>query len=335
MQKSPLPLALILFAGYGVAARGQAVRTPTDTDRRASAAAAPLVILDSTRERDGLKGPVRRVETEVARVELNRGETVQKSRSVLERTRYDERGRRVENETYPVIGDPAGEEMHRYDGRGNLAETVVRGARGATLSRTVYEYEFDRFGNWVKMTASLAVSNSGKVGFEPVEITNRTITYYSVDEPRDAQADVKIGAKAPVELAGVAESTPAAGEAATRGGLRRGAHAVVIASHRTPRAALSGGREINFGVLNDRATSLPAPAPAPTWKRLEKPATIPVEVVVDQTGRVVEARAEGGTKALQRAAEGAARRATFFPFYEEGRPVRARGWLNYGFLFSP
>jgi hypothetical protein len=57
--------------------------------------------------------------------------------------------------------------------------------------------------------------------------------------------------------------------------------------------------------------------------------------LVDQTGLVIEARAQDAPRVLGQAAEDAARRATFFPFYSEGHPVRARGRLNFGFYFSP
>jgi hypothetical protein len=341
MPKSLLFAALTLFVACS-AARGQGRRhRPEATTRRATpTSSTPLVFLDSTRERDGLKGLVRRVETEVIKVRVEQGKAVEESRLVLERTLYDEGGRRVENETYPVVGNPAGEEVHKYDARGNLAETIVRDAHGATLSRRVYEYVFDEFGNWVKQTASVAVVNAGAAGFEPVEITNRRITYYQTGEV--------VGAKTSVSAV-IEENSPS-----ILNEERRGAHADAEGVRATPRvdaesrqttsraeaegsrtAAHVKGREINVGTLNDRATSLPKPAFPVVGKRLAEPITVSVEVVVDQTGRVAEAKAQNGPAALREAAESAARRATFFPFYEEGRPVRARGWLNFGFLFSP
>jgi hypothetical protein len=352
MPKSLYPVALFMIVACP-AAHGQVRRHRPETATRgaASSSSAPLVFLDSTRERDGLKGPVRRVETEVIKVRVEQGKAVEESRLVLERTLYDEGGRRVENETYPVVGSPAGEEVHRYDARGNLAETVVRDARGATLSRRIYEYDFDDFGNWVKQTASVAVVNAGKAGFEPVEITNRRITYYQTGAP--------FGAKTSGGAVAEDDSAPTTNEE------RRGAHADAESSRPTTHvdgesqrttphvaaenrrttsradaegsrtAARAKGREVNVGTLNDRATSLPRPAFPVTGKRLAEPVTVSVEVVVDETGRVAEAKAQNGPAALREAAESAARRATFFPFYEEGRPVRARGWLNFGFLFAP
>jgi hypothetical protein len=113
-------------------ARGQRSSPRSENNRREDRT--PVVFLDSTKEIDGLKGPVRRIETEIVRVQLKGGKLVQKSHSLLERTLYDERGRRVENETYPIVGSQAGQEAHKYDAQGNLSETVVRDAGGAVLS---------------------------------------------------------------------------------------------------------------------------------------------------------------------------------------------------------
>lgn len=320
MPKLLLSVAFLIVASCAPA-RGQTIRPRSETKRRSMNA--PLVFLDSTRERDGLKGPVRRVETEVVKVGVNRGARVEKSRSLLERTLYDEGGRRVENETYPVVGDTRGEEVHKYDAQGNLAETVVRGARGATLSRTTYEYEFDAFGNWVKMTASVAVVNAGNPGYEPVEVTNRTITYY--------QTAGDVGAKSPAaegaQVAAAAKADSGASRAAPRdeGGKPR----------EVSRAPDAQVREMEVGALDDRATSVPPPAFVVTGKRLDEPVTVSVDVVVDETGRVVEARARNGAKSLREAAETAARRATFLPFYAGGRPIRARGTMSFAFNFSP
>jgi hypothetical protein len=315
MQKLLLSVALLIVASCAPA-RGQTSRPRTDAKRRP--AGAPLVFLDSTRERDGLKGPVRRVETEVVKVDAGGGARVEKSRSLLERTLYDESGRRVENQTYPVVGNARGDEIHKYDAQGNLAETLVRDARGAVLSRTVYEYEFDAFGNWVKMTASVAVVSAGKAGYEPVEVTNRSITYYQTDEGAGAKTPTAAGAQV-----AAARANPAAQGA--------GGEEPRDAS----RAAGARGRELEVGLLNDRATSLPKPAFVVTGKRLDEPITVSVEVVVDEAGRVVEARAQNGPQALREAAESAARGATFQPFIVEGRAVRARGTMSFAFNFSP
>ena len=303
--------------------KGQGSRPRSEHNRREERT--PVVFLDSTKEIDGLKGPVRRVETEIARVQLKRGKLVQVSRSLLERTLYDERGRRVENETYPIVGTQVGQEAHKYDAQGNLSETVVRDARGAVLSKTIYDYELDRFGNWIRMTASVAVAVSGRIEYEPTEITKRNITYYLIDEPGAPQT------------AGAAHTNEAAAPVAE--GDKVGQR-VEAPEAKGPQAALpyspdAGSALLDGGVLNERTTALPKPAFPVSWKRLDNPVTVTVEVVVDITGRVIQAHAQSGPDALRKPAESAARRASFLPFYVAGRPVRARGTINYTFDFLP
>jgi hypothetical protein len=92
---------------------------------------------------------------------------------------------------------------------------------------------------------------------------------------------------------------------------------------------------LDAGVLNTRTGALPKPAFPVNWKRLDKPVTVAVEVVVDITGRVVEAHAQSGPEQLREPSESAARRASFLPFYVAGRPVRARGVINYTFDYLP
>lgn len=330
MPKSLSSIVVLLCAAccaVGFDARAQNNRTRSENDRREERAA--VVFLDSTKEIDGLKGPVRRIETEIMRVQLESGKLVPKSRSLLERTLYDELGRRIENETYPIVGNQAGQETHKYDAQGNLSETIVREAGGAVSRRTIYEYELDRFGNWIMMKASVAVSKSGKVEYEPVEITKRNITYYQIDEidEPDASGSVTGAARTDASVAPVAEGD-------------RVSRRVEAADAKKPRAILPGtplaeGALLNAGSLNNRTDELPKPSFPVSWKRLDEPVTVTVEVVVDITGRVVEAKAQDGLEALREPAESAARRATFLPFYVAGRPVRARGSITYTFDFLP
>lgn len=312
-------LCALCFAIHGQGSRPHSENNPLE-DRT------PVVFLDSTKEIDGLKGPVRRIETEIMRVQLEDGKMVQKSRSLLERTTYDERGRRIENETYPIVGSQVGQETHKYDARGNLSETIVRDSRGAVLRKTIYNYELDGFGNWIQMTASVAVSNSGKVEYEPIEITKRNITYYLVDEV--SAPDASAASSGNITPTPVAE------------GVKVGERAEATAEAKNPQAILQKTPAVedallNVGLLNNRTTVLPKAAFPVSWKRLEAPITVTVEVIIDITGRVSQARAQNGPEALREPAESAARRASFLPFYVAGRPVRARGLINYTFDFLP
>jgi len=80
---------------------------------------------------------------------------------------------------HPVeLTSPLGKEQYSYDDKGNIVETIVRGDDGSILGREKYEYDFDELGNWKKMTTSIAVYEDGKLSFEPIEVTYRTIAYY-------------------------------------------------------------------------------------------------------------------------------------------------------------
>ena len=137
-----------------------------------------ISVLDSTKERDGLIGSVRRVKIESAKVEVKDGQPVEGPRQLLELTTYGINGNRVENTSYPGGESLIGNEEYKYDDRGDIIEMTLRDDRGAILSREAYSYEFDTFGNWTKMVTSLIVFENGKLKREPVEVTYRTFTYY-------------------------------------------------------------------------------------------------------------------------------------------------------------
>lgn len=82
------------------------------------------------------------------------------------------------------------------------------------------------------------------------------------------------------------------------------------------------------GVLNDKALKLPAPA----YANVEASGEVTVAIVFDEEGRVIWARAIRGPQALYKAAEAAARNATFRPFKLEGKPEKVSGVLIYRFV---
>lgn len=133
----------------------------------------------SEREQDGLSGPVRRVRTETVKLSNKNGKLVEGQRVTLEVAAYDIKGAKVENAYFPIPGAAAtGKEVYKYDDKGNIIEMTLQDEKGMLLSKETYAYEFDQFGNWVKMTTSVAVIENGKITFEPTEVTYRTISYY-------------------------------------------------------------------------------------------------------------------------------------------------------------
>jgi TonB family protein len=99
-----------------------------------------------------------------------------------------------------------------------------------------------------------------------------------------------------------------------------------------PATILVGRRPITGGVLNGAAISLPAPEYPAIARQAGAEGTVTVEVVIDETGNVVEARAASGHPLLQASAVTASRSAKFKPTLLEGEPVRVKGLITYNFV---
>ena len=173
-----LPAFLLWIAVFMTCApaKAQDVKLPAVVSTRPA-----ISVLDSTKEQDGLVGSVRRVKTETAKIETKDGRPVEGLPQLVEITTYGIKGNRLENTSYPIEVGPVGKEEYKYDERGNITEMTVRDDHGAIVSREAYSYELDKFGNWTKMVTSLVVFENGELKREPIEVTNRTITYYFDD----------------------------------------------------------------------------------------------------------------------------------------------------------
>jgi tetratricopeptide (TPR) repeat protein len=158
----------------------------------------------SDRQLDGLTGPVRRVRVEIAKISVKDGQFTEGPRMLRETTTYDPKGRKIDTVAHPVEGSTLpGKEEYRYDDNGNIVEMTLRGDDGSILSKESYKYELDEMGNWKKMTSSVAIYEDGKVTYEPIEVTYRTISYYF------SQAVDKLVASNPKPDAGMVKSTAA------------------------------------------------------------------------------------------------------------------------------
>jgi TonB family protein len=63
--------------------------------------------------------------------------------------------------------------------------------------------------------------------------------------------------------------------------------------------------------------------------------TVVVEVVIDESGKVISARATDGPAMLADAAVQAAKHAKFSPTKLSGQPVKVSGVINYKFTLTP
>jgi protein TonB len=102
----------------------------------------------------------------------------------------------------------------------------------------------------------------------------------------------------------------------------------------TPTPAPRPKTIVSGGVLNGKAISKPQPAYPPIAKAARASGTVTVQIVVDESGRVVQASAVGGHPLLQQAAVSAARQARFSPTLLSGQPVKVSGVITYNFVLQ-
>jgi tetratricopeptide (TPR) repeat protein len=286
LRKSPPLILLICFLFT--------VNTPAYSQKRtvSSPGVTPVIFLDSTREQDGLVGPVRRVQTETAKLETNSGILTEAPRQVLEVTTYNLKGERVDNTSYPVAG-PSGTEEYKHDDNGHIVEMTLRSADGSIISREVYSYEKDGVGNWIKMTTSLVLFEDGKLRYEPVEATYRAIAYFydetiakllgapaaarnpAVPAPPASLRSKSAEPKKPAENAKVSAPTanlvvdsipPKRIEAEKKAGIAEGARVEIRAESNN-----SGSKSIEAPVGTGTAPNSSRPAPETVSKKTPEP----------------------------------------------------------------
>jgi Ca-activated chloride channel family protein len=91
---------------------------------------------------------------------------------------------------------------------------------------------------------------------------------------------------------------------------------------------------ISGGVLNSKAVSLPRPDYPSAAKSVGAQGRVVIELMIDETGKVVKARAISGHPLLQKAAVAAALQARFSPTMLSGEPVSIIGTISYTFLLQ-
>jgi len=85
------------------------------------------------------------------------------------------------------------------------------------------------------------------------------------------------------------------------------------------------------GVLNGQAVDLPKPVYPQIAKNAHATGVVTVQVLIDETGKVVSAQAVSGHPLLKAAAAQAAYRARFTPTYLSQQPVKVSGVITYNF----
>lgn len=322
---------------------------------------------ESDRTRDGLRGPVRRLRSEVVKVSLVDGKLTDNGKRVLlETAEYDLKGAKIQNHYFPVAGGaPTGRETYKYDDKGNISEMTLMGTDGSLISKESYKYDYDSLGNWVKMTSSVAVVENGRISFEPTEVTYRTIFYYLdasmtklLETPAAAAVVVKPENAAPTVAPKSSDAKPPTVSPEPERKLAQAlpppsreikltAPSVQTLMPNLINSQFAANQKVSVAenvappvpkpapqsatVLNGQALTLPPPVYPDGARRMHISGTVKVEVVVDETGKVVSAKAVSGPGILRDSSVQAAYRAKFTPATLAGKPVKVNGSIIYNF----
>jgi protein TonB len=87
-------------------------------------------------------------------------------------------------------------------------------------------------------------------------------------------------------------------------------------------------------VINNQAISLPKPIYPPIAKQIKLQGIVNVQVLIDETGKVISAKAVSGSPLLIPEAQKAAFQARFSPAFIGEQPVKVSGVISYNFVLQ-
>ena len=93
-------------------------------------------------------------------------------------------------------------------------------------------------------------------------------------------------------------------------------------------------RVVHRGVITSQAISLPRPNYPPLAKQMNIQGTVSVQVLIDESGRVISAKAVSGSPFLTAEAQKAAFQARFSPTVLNDQPVKVSGVITYNFVLN-
>ena len=95
-----------------------------------------------------------------------------------------------------------------------------------------------------------------------------------------------------------------------------------------------GPMHLTSEIIASKALSKPAPPYPLVAKQIHVQGPVAVQIVIDEQGRVISARATSGNPLLQQAAVQAAYQARFTPTLLSGQPVKVTGSITYNFVLN-
>ncbi len=100
----------------------------------------------------------------------------------------------------------------------------------------------------------------------------------------------------------------------------------------TPKPEIPKVLKVSTGVLTSKVVNLPKPNYPPLAKQIHLQGSVSIQVLIDENGKVVSAKALSGHQVLANAAEAAALQSRFSPTLLSGQPVKVSGVIIYNFV---
>jgi len=265
--------------------------------------------------------------------------------------KYDEKGNISEMTLLNSDGTLLSKETYKYEfdfaGNWNRMTTSVAvvDSRGITFEPTEVTYRNIMYyldENMVKMVQPGApATNNAAPAAQPVA---PPVANNASNSAAKTTVDPKANANKGRSNAKTAPDLPSASNAATNlsGASLDVKTPVVAANQAVPMVKLDSEppptpaprpilKPVSGGVLNGTALTLPPPVYPEAAKRSRTSGVVTVDVILDETGKVVSATASSGPTMLRDAAIQAALKARFSPTKLSGQPVKVSGVINYKF----
>ena len=271
--------------------------------------------------------------------------------------KYDEKGNISEMTMLNPDGSLLSKETYKYEfdflGNWNKMTTSVAvvDGRGITFEPTEITYRSIMYyldENMLKTMSGTPAAAPSPAPANPITNTAANTTAPATVKPVEPKAKPGNEARANASKRGEARKTvatdlPTASSSATDfnpGDVKAPSAAITnqevrVSLEEPPPAPRPILKPISGGVLNGTAISLPQPVYPEPAKRMRTGGVVAVEVVLDETGKVVSATATSGPTILRDAAVQAALKAKFSPTKLSGQPVKVSGVINYKFALVP
>jgi TonB family protein len=269
--------------------------------------------------------------------------------------KYDDKGNISEMTLVNPDGSLVSKEVYKYDGDsvGNWVKmttsvAVVENGRVAfepteVTYRTIFYYLDATMARMIEPAGNSASAPVSSVKTDEAGSQSKPVLPNSKDVKPAANPNAsanhaegeKVAATLPVPTSSLDKLKLSAAEPVTAdfrsAALDANKKVVVVSDNAPPPAPRPLLKPVSGGVLNGMALSLPSPNYPDAARRMRTSGMVQVEVVVDENGKVISARALSGPSTLRDVAVQAAYRARFSPTKLSGQPLKVTGQINYNF----